>query len=48
MDSYKIIFLGNFGVGKTSIIKRMLNKNFDAYEPNTIGCAFNTYVDFYQ
>ena len=32
--SYKIIFIGRYGVGKTSIIHKLMNKKFDKeYEP---------------
>lgn len=40
-DGYKVVFVGDTGVGKTSIIKRMLNYDFNANEESTIGAAFD-------
>ena len=37
----KIITLGASGVGKTSIIKRIVEGEFSMYENSTIGLAFN-------
>ena len=37
----KIITLGASGVGKTSIIKRIVDGNFNMFENSTLGFAFN-------
>ena len=38
----KAILIGEMGVGKTSIINRFLNKNFDKNEQSTIGSSYET------
>ena len=39
-NNIKIILLGSFGVGKTSIIKSFNNKIFNENEPSTVSCNF--------
>ncbi len=36
----KIIFIGNSGTGKTSIITRYIYNKFNNYNNTTIGCSF--------
>ena len=38
----KVVFMGNSGTGKTSIIHRYINNNFDAGVKATIGASFQT------
>jgi Ras-related protein Rab-6A len=40
MEKYKIVFLGDLGVGKTSIINQFINNTFDATHQPTIGIDF--------
>ena len=44
MDSYncliKSVFIGNTGTGKSSIIERYINNNFDPIHTPTIGVEF--------
>jgi Ras-related protein Rab-6A len=40
-DYYKIIFLGSNGVGKTSIIRRILDLEIDTEYKPTIGVRFH-------
>jgi small GTP-binding protein len=39
-NNIKIILLGSFGVGKTSIIKSFNKKKFNEYEHSTLSCNF--------
>lgn len=39
---FKIIIVGDTGVGKSNILQRYKNNTFDSFMKNTIG------VDFYQ
>ena len=39
-NNIKIILIGSFGVGKTSIIKSFDKKKFNEYEPSTLSCNF--------
>ena len=41
MDSHKITIIGDVGVGKTSILKRLVNDKYDENELTTIGIGFN-------
>ena len=36
----KVVFLGNSGVGKSSILKRFKFDRFDIVNESTIGCEF--------
>ena len=36
----KVVFLGNSGVGKSSILKRFKFDRFDSENDSTIGCEF--------
>jgi len=38
---YKIVFLGDSTVGKTSIVNRFMHNKFDPNLYSTIGCSFN-------
>ena len=40
MEKYKIVFLGDLGVGKTSIINQFVNNTFDHTHQPTIGIDF--------
>ena len=40
---FKIIVIGATGVGKTSIVNRLINKNFEIETQSTIGVEFKTY-----
>lgn len=40
--SGKVCFLGNVGVGKTSVVRRLCSQLFYEYESSTIGAAFNS------
>lgn len=40
MFTYKIVFLGNEGVGKTSVAKRIKENKFSSWVEATIGCEF--------
>lgn len=42
IKNYKLVLLGESGVGKTSIVNRLLNKSFDGFQESTIGAAFST------
>ena len=39
-NNIKIILIGSFGVGKTSIIRSFDKKKFNEYEPSTLSCNF--------
>lgn len=39
---YKIVFIGDSGVGKTSLVYRILKDDFNPYVSTTIGAAFCT------
>jgi len=39
----KVIFIGDSGVGKTSLIQRMLKDTFNPSDPATVGFAFEIY-----
>lgn len=39
---YKVIVIGNGGVGKTSIVKRYVERRFSITEKSTIGVDFST------
>lgn len=41
-DFLKVIFLGDVGVGKSSLINRYVNKKFTNQYKATIGCDFLT------
>ncbi|WP_457746817.1 Rab family GTPase [Sulfurimonas sp.] len=41
MFSYKIVLVGNFGVGKTSLIKRFVENSFDEEYLSTIGVSIS-------
>ena len=43
-DRRKLVMLGMAGVGKTSIVNRVVDDRFSADEPTTIGAAFQTKV----
>lgn len=38
----KMVVLGNYNVGKTNIVKRVFNKNFEEHSLTTIGIEFAT------
>ena len=40
MTNIKVVFLGEAGVGKTSLINRYFDKNFDEYENSTLSGTF--------
>ena len=42
IKNYKLVLLGESGVGKTSISNRLVNKSFDGFQESTIGAAFLT------
>ena len=42
MNYYKIVFLGDVSVGKTSIITRWMHRTFDIMHSPTIGIDFLT------
>ena len=37
---FKIITLGEKGVGRTSLLKRIVNNDFDENEPTSLGISF--------
>ena len=43
IPDFKITLYGEYGVGKTSLTRRLLHKNFNAQSPSTIGAAFMTW-----
>ncbi len=38
---YKVVIIGDSGVGKSAVIDRILRNKFDLYSVSTIGAAFN-------
>lgn len=40
----KVCIAGETSVGKTSIMNRIVNKNFNEYTDSTIGASFNTHI----
>ena len=44
INKIKTIFLGDIGVGKSSIINRIRNDSFSENISSTIGCEFTTYI----
>ena len=45
----KVLFVGEGGVGKTSLVKRMIEDGFDEYEPKTEGILIkNWHVNVYR
>ena len=42
VKTVEILFLGDFGVGKTSIIRRYVEGQFDSFSPATIGFDYCT------
>ena len=40
MTNIKVVFLGESDVGKTSLINRYFDKNFDEYENSTLSGTF--------
>ena len=47
LNKLKIILLGNSGVGKTSILKRLANNKFDSCV-TTVGCDTSIYYAKYK
>lgn len=43
-EQFKVVFLGDSGVGKTSIMCRFVQGTFEADSPATVGAAFSTKV----
>ena len=41
VDVYKIVVIGNSGVGKSSIIERYVRNKFNYYNEATIGVEFD-------
>jgi internalin A len=49
INEAKVLFVGEGGVGKTSLVKRMIDDSFDEYEPKTEGILIkNWHVDVYD
>lgn len=44
MKNYKIVSYGDFGIGKTSLIQRLLKGTFDSYSSSTIGASYSVWV----
>jgi small GTP-binding protein len=42
IDKFKLVLIGNSGVGKSSIIQRMIFNMFQVNNPSTIGAAYQT------
>lgn len=40
IPKYKLVFLGNVGVGKTSIVKQFMSESFDSSYSATVGIDF--------
>ena len=48
MFTYKIVLLGDFGTGKSSLIKRYIDNNFNEEYLSTIGVSIlNKVIDTY-
>lgn len=45
---FRVIAIGNAGVGKTSIINKFLRNKFDETESETIGAFYDSYVETYE
>ncbi|KAH0791078.1 Ras family protein [Histomonas meleagridis] len=43
VDTYKVVVVGSSGVGKTSMIQRLIEGTFSADKQPTIGVEFNTF-----
>lgn len=43
MKNYKVVSYGDFGIGKTSLIQRLLKGTFDSYSPSTIGASYSVW-----
>lgn len=44
MKDYKVVSYGEFGIGKTSLIQRLLKGTFDTYSPSTIGASYSVWI----
>lgn len=38
---HKIVLMGSYGVGKSSVVKRIVHKSFDPYNEPTLGVAYS-------
>jgi small GTP-binding protein len=43
LDAYKIVVVGASGAGKTSLLHRLLDENFNSELPSTVGVEFISY-----
>ena len=43
LPKFKVVFLGESGVGKTSLCRRLTNNEFNDYSESTIGATFVSY-----
>ena len=49
MFTYKIVLLGDFGTGKSSLIKRYIDNNFNEEYLSTIGVSIlNKVIELYE
>lgn len=48
LDSYKIAIVGEAGVGKSSIVERIVRDRFISHTNSTVGAAFSTYKQHYD